>query len=336
MAAVVTRPLPATVLVTGANGFLGRHVCSALIARRIAVRGLLRQPGAFLHPGVVPAPAQGLDDLAAIRAALRGVEGVIHLAARVHQEPTPAAARAFRAVNVEGTRSLLGEALSAGARDFVFVSSVKAVGEVSEAPWTESTPPAPTDAYGLTKLEAETVVRSLADREGVHAPILRLPLVYGPEMKANALRLFQLVDRGVPLPLGSVRNRRSLLFTGNLMAALFASLESPAGSDTFFVSDAEDLSTPELVTLIARSLGRRARLVPVPVGLLRMAGRVGDVVARAWPFPLTTAAIDRLVGSLSVDSSKLIRLTGYSPPYSVAEGLRITAEWYRDRSRPAH
>ena len=330
------RPLPATVLVTGANGFLGGHVCAALVARRIAVRGLVRHAEAGLPAGAVAAPARGLDDLAAIRAALRGVDGVIHLAARVHQRTTPGFAAAFRAVNVEGTRTLLREAISAGARNFVFFSSVKAVGEESDTPWTEATPPAPSDAYGATKLEAEAVVRSLAGRAGVHAPILRLPLVYGPEMKANALRLFQLVDRGVPLPLGSVRNRRSLLFTGNLMAALFASLESPAGSDTFFVSDAEDLSTPELVRLIARSLGRRARLVPVPVGLLRMAGRVGDVVARAGPFPLTTAAIDRLVGSLSVDSSKLTRLTGYSPPYSVAEGLRITAEWYRGRFRPAH
>jgi nucleoside-diphosphate-sugar epimerase len=336
MEAVVTRPLPATVLVTGANGFLGRHVCEALVARRIAVRGLVRQAGTCLPAGTVAATARGLDDLAAIRAALQGVDGVIHLAARVHQHATPDATPAFRAVNVAGTRTLLGEAISAGVRDFVFFSSVKAVGEGSETPWTESTPPAPADAYGATKLEAEAVVRSLADREGVHAPILRLPLVYGPEMKANALRLFQLVDRGVPLPLGSVRNRRSLLFTGNLMVALFASLESPAGSDTFFVSDAEDLSTPALVALIARSLGRQARLVPFPVGLLRMAGRAGDVVARARPFPITTAAIDRLVGSLAIDSSKLTRLTGYSPPYSVAQGLRITAEWYLDRIRPGH
>jgi nucleoside-diphosphate-sugar epimerase len=334
MEAVVTRPLPATVLVTGANGFLGRHVCAALVARRIAVRGLVRQAGACLPAGSVAVPARGLDDLAAIRAALRGVDGVIHLAARVHQPATPDATAAFRAVNVEGTRILLREAISAGARDFVFVSSVKAVGEESETPWTESTPASPTDAYGITKLEAEAVVRSLANREEVHAPILRLPLVYGPEMKANALRLFQLVDRGVPLPLGSVRNRRSLLFTGNLMAALFATLESLAGSDTFFVSDAQDLSTPELVTAIARALGRQTRLVPIPVGLLRAAGRAGDVVARAWPFPLTTAAIDRLVGSLTVDSSKLARLTGYSPPYSVAEGIRITAAWYRDLFGP--
>jgi len=319
-------------LITGATGFLGSHVSAALVARGVAVRGLVRRPDAPLPARVEPAHARGLDDREGIAAALRGVEGVIHLAARVHQPAAPGDEAAFRAINVEGTRLVLEEAHAAGVRDFVFASSVKAVGERSETPWDESTPPAPVDPYGVTKLECEALVRSLGEGARVHTPILRLPLVYGPGMKGNALRLFRLVDQGLPLPLGSARNRRSLLFTGNLVAAVFATLESPSGSDTFFVTDAGAPSTPELVTAIARALGRPTRLLPFPVPLLHALGRVGDLFARAIPFPLTTEAVDRLVGSLELDGSRLVRRTGFTRPYTLAEGLRITAEWYRRRS----
>jgi UDP-glucose 4-epimerase len=318
------------VLVTGATGFLGGHVCAALAARGVAVRGLIRRQDAPLPAVAIPVQARGLDDVEAIREAVRGVEGVVHLAARVHRHSEPDD-EAARAVNVEGTRRLMEEAIAAGVRDFVFSSSVKAVGERASSPWNESTPPAPVDPYGRTKLEAEGIVRELATRHGIHAPVLRLPLVYGPDMKGNALRLFRLVDREWPLPLGLVRNRRSLLFTGNLVAALLATLETAAGNDTFFVSDAESPSTPELVTAIARALERRPRLVPVPVGLLRAAGRAGDLVARALPFPLTSEAVGRLTESLVVDSSHLSRSTRYAPPYSMAQGLEIAAEWYGRR-----
>jgi nucleoside-diphosphate-sugar epimerase len=337
MEVLVSRALPRSVLVTGATGFLGGHVCRTLAERGMVVRALVRRPGSLTAGGVEPWPARGLDDAPALRAGLAGVDAVVHLAAHVHRRRVPmngsTAAAAFHAVNVEGTRALLDAAVAAGVRDFVFVSSVKAVGEQAEVPWTEATPARPADAYGVSKLEAERLVRERADRHGLHAPVLRLPLVYGPGMKANALRLFAAVARGTPLPLGAVRNRRSLLFTGNLVAALLATLESPSGGDTFFVSDGEDLSTPDLVREIARGLGRPARLLPVPVGALRAAGRIGDVLARMAPWPLTTEAVDRLVGSLAVDPSKLKRLTGYRPPYGVREGLGITARWYLRRLR---
>ena len=171
-------------------------------------------------------------------------------------------------MNVEGTRALLAATAEAG-RDFVFASTVKAVGEANEAPWNEEATPALQDAYGVTKLDAERLVRAHATAHGLHAPVLQLPLVYGPGMKTNALRLFDWVARGVPLPFGSVRDRPSLLFIGNLVAALFAALRSEAGDDTFFLSDAEDLSTPELIREIALALGRPARLLPVPSALLR-------------------------------------------------------------------
>jgi nucleoside-diphosphate-sugar epimerase len=332
----MTRLLPRSVLVTGATGFLGGHVCQAFVDRGAAVYALVRRPG-LTPAGVEPRLVHGLDDVAGLRAALAGVEAVVHLAAQVHQGSIPldgsAAAARFREVNVEGTRTLLDAAIASGVRDFVFASSVKVMGEGSDASWTEEAPPAPADAYGVTKLEAERLVRSQAAAHRLHAPILRLPLVYGPGMKANALRLFDAVARGMPLPLGAVYNRRSLLFVGNLVAAIVATLESEGGGDTFFVGDAEDVSTPDLVRAIGQALGRPARLVAVPIGLLRAAARTGDLLDRIIPFPFTSAALDRLIGSLAVDSSKLARSTGYRPPYSLSEGLRLTAEWYRSQAR---
>ncbi len=333
MEVVVDRPLPASVLVTGASGFLGKHVCAALLRQGVAVRGLVRRPDASLAPGVVAQAARGLDDRDALRKAVQGVEGVIHLAARVHQSADPGDEAAHRAVNLEGTRNLLDASAGANVKAFVFFSSVKVMGESSEAPWTERDVPAPASAYGVTKLEAEAAVRAAAERRGIHGPILRLPLVYGPGMAANALRLFQGVDRGTPVPLGSVRNRRSFLFVGNLIAALTAVLTHEGGNDVFFVSDGQDLSTPELIRAIARALNRPARLIPVPVGVLRAAGHVGDLVARAVSFPLTTSAVDRLVGSLAVDITKIRSRAAYAPPFSVEEGLRVTAEWYRSRAQ---
>jgi UDP-N-acetyl-alpha-D-quinovosamine dehydrogenase len=328
---VVSRALPASVLVTGASGFLGRHVCVELIRRGVTVRGLVRRPEADLVPGVVAQPARGLDDREALRKAVQGVEGVVHLAARVHQAPGADDAAAHRTVNLDGTRNLLDAAAGANVKSFVFFSSVKVMGESTEAPWTERDVPRPAGVYGATKLEAEAAVRAAAELHRMHAPVLRLPLVYGPGMTANALKLFQEADRGTPLPLGSVRNQRSLLFTGNLVAALVAVLTHEGGDDVFFVSDGQDVSTPELIGAVARALGRPARLVPVPVGLLRAAGRFGDLVGRVAPFRLTTPAVDRLAGSLAVDITKLRRQAEYSPPYSVADGLRVTAEWYRTR-----
>ncbi|MGN6393593.1 MAG: NAD-dependent epimerase/dehydratase family protein [Gemmatimonadales bacterium] len=333
--AVVTRPPPRRVLVTGAGGFLGGHVCRAFAERCIPVRALIRRPSGVAQAGLELAPVTGLDDLPGLRRALAGVDAVIHLAAHVHQGTIPPAdaqaAAPYRAVNVEGTRTLLEAAVAAGVRDFVFASSVKAIGDRNEAPWTETTRPAPADAYGVTKLEAEQLVRDQARRFGLHAPILRLPLVYGPGMKANALRLFQAVAHHVPLPVGGVANRRSFLFTGNLVAAMLATLANEAGDDTFFVSDGEDLSTADLAREIGRAMGRKPLILPVPIGALKVVGGLGDVLARVGPFPLTTAALDRLVGSLTVDSSKLGRATGYHPPYSVREGLRITCAWLREQ-----
>jgi nucleoside-diphosphate-sugar epimerase len=226
----------------------------------------------------------------------------------------------FRRANVAATHVLGEEAVAAGVRHVVLASTVKAVGEETATPWTEDTPPRPTDPYGRSKLEAEQLLRDLAERQGLGVTALRFPLVYGPEVKGNMLRLFALVDRGVPLPFGAVRNRRSMLYVGNLVAALCAVLERPpTGSRTFFVTDRRDLSLPELLRLVGEALDRPARLLSVPPVLLRLL--------------LPSAERGRLFGSLVVDASSLTRALGFEPPFTVEEGLRVTAEWYRGMAR---
>jgi nucleoside-diphosphate-sugar epimerase len=328
----VTRSWGPRVLVTGASGFLGAHVVQVLLGRGLAVRALTRRGSVQAPAGTESAPVAALNDAAGVRRAVEGVTSVIHLAAYVHRPRGSGDEAAYREVNVDGTVALLDAGVAAGIRDFVFVSTVKAVGEVSREPWTERTPPAPVDPYGRTKLAAEEAVRAAALRHGLHAPILRLPLVYGPGMRANALRLFQVVDRGLPLPLGAVRNQRSLLYVGNFVAAVAATVEHEAGNDLFFVSDGPPIATPDLIRAIARALGRPARLVSLPVGLMRAAARVGDQLARVVPaVPFTSANLDRVVGSLAVDSSKLSTAVGFRPPYTLDQGLATTAGWYRTR-----
>ena len=257
-------------------------------------------------------------DQGAVRAAVTGADAIVHLAARVHvmRERAADPLAEFRQANVESTELLAEEAASAGVRQLVLASTVKAVGEGNSTAWTEDTPPAPSDPYGASKLEAERLVRDTARRHGIRVVVLRFPLVYGAGVKGNMLRLFALVDRGMPLPFGSVTNRRSLLYVGNLVAALHAVLVNPLeGGETFFVSDGRDLSLPTLIRMIGDALGKSARLFPMPPSLLR------------WVLPAAEA--ERLIGSLTVDGSKLSRLTGYHAPHSVEEGLRATADWYR-------
>jgi nucleoside-diphosphate-sugar epimerase len=221
----------------------------------------------------------------------------------------------FRRANVQTTSMLAEAAAAAGVGQLILASTVKVVGEGNVTTWTEDTVPGPVDPYGRSKLEAERVVHEMAKRHGTRVASLRFPLVYGPGVKGNMFRLFALVDRGVPLPFGAVDNRRSLLYVGNLVAAVRAVLEQrPGGSETFFVTDGRDLSLPSLVRLIGTALGKRARLLPVPPALLR------------WLLP--GAAAERLIGSLTVDGTKLSRTTGYRPSHSVEEGLRVTAQWY--------
>ncbi|MEP7383495.1 MAG: NAD-dependent epimerase/dehydratase family protein [Gemmatimonadota bacterium] len=314
------------VVVTGATGFLGQPLCATLAERGHHVRALVRHTMEPHHPLVEAFPFDGLHDHAALRAACLNATAVVHLAARVHvmRDELDAESR-FTAVNVDGTLAVLEAARAGGVRHVLLASSVKAVGEANDASWTEAVIPSPVDAYGRSKLAAERLALAFGGENGITVTVLRLPLVYGPGASANVLRLLALVRSGWPLPLGAVDNRRSMLYRDNAVAAMIAVLD--AGSDArgvFFVSDAVDLSTPSLIRTIARAIGRPARLLSVPVALLRAAGRLGDVL----PLPLSSAEVARLTGSLTVATDRLRKVTGFEPPVSVDEGWRRTAHWY--------
>ncbi|HTS87741.1 MAG TPA: NAD-dependent epimerase/dehydratase family protein, partial [Gemmatimonadales bacterium] len=275
-------------------------------------------------------------DLDRLQSAFRGAQVVVHLAGRAHvrRDGAPDPLAAYRAANVELTRRSLQAARDAGAFLFLLASSAKAIGERSVAPWSEQTPPKPQDSYGLSKLEAERAVAEEGRQLGMGTIALRFPLIYGPGMRANMLRLFDALARGVPLPLGAIHNQRSLLYVGNACAAIEAAIRSgPGQSGLYHVSDGQDLSTPELVRSVAAALGRRARLFPVPVSLFQLAGRIGDALSRWWDVPMTTAAVERLTGSLQLDISLIRSRLGYTPPFSVAQGLEATAAWYWRRNQ---
>lgn len=308
------------VLVTGANGFVGRALLPMLAQAGHAVRAAVRVDGDGWRPVGVDVVAVGdIGPATDWQAAVDGVEGVIHLAARAHVMRDSAAdpLAEYRRVNVEGTRRLIAATRSAGVRRFVFVSSVKVNGErTADRPFSEADPPSPEDAYGLSKWEAERCLALC----GMETAIVRPPLVYGPGVKGNFLRLLRFCDMALPLPLGAVRNARSLIYVGNLAAALVRVLEHPAASGrTFLVRDGEDVSVPQLVGRMADALGRPARLVPVPAALLRGAAAV---VGRP-------GVVARLLDSLTVDDRRIRQALAWQPPFTMEEGLRETAAWFR-------
>jgi nucleoside-diphosphate-sugar epimerase len=324
------------VLVTGASGFVARDIIETFIGAGHVVRGLTR--GLGVRPGQYLEVARwtGVHDTAALRLALKDVDAVIHLAARVHvmRESAADALDEFRRVNSDGSTHVLQESIAVGVSRFVLASTVKAVGECNTSPWTESTLPKPVDPYGISKWEAEQRVTDLATGSSTAVSVLRLPMVYGPGMKGNMPRLFRLVDRGMPLPFAGLENRRSMAFCGNVAAAVkWLVLSEKAASDTFFVSDDVAPSTPQLIEEIGACLGTTPRLFRVPRATLSLIGVAGDLVNQFTRFPVSSAEVERLTESLVVDSTKLTRLMGVPLPYPWATGIAKTADWYRSTNR---
>jgi nucleoside-diphosphate-sugar epimerase len=323
------------IVVTGATGFIGRHVVESLALERTPVRAVTRRAAVF-PAGVGVSVIKDLSDREALRRAVTGASAVIHLAGRAHarREAHADASSECRRINVDGTAVLLEECAAAGIRKFVFASSVKAVASQSDVALTADTPPMPGDAYGESKLEAERLIKVVAAREGISAALLRLPVVYGAGMKANMAALFKAVDRGLPLPLASVSNRRSFAYVGNVVGALKALVDAPIdGSRVAYVSDESDLSTPGLIREIGVALGRKPRLVPMPVGLLSGAGRIGGLLSRIAGLHFSNESVIAVLGSLFVDTSSLREMTGFIPPYSVGQGLSLTAASLRSGGR---
>ncbi len=308
------------ILLTGASGFVGRAVWARL-EKLGPVRLALRNPDSIgLLKGVEFAKASLSPD-EDWTGALAGASVVIHCAARVHvmkeAEVDPLAE--FRLINVDGTLRLARQAADAGARRFIFISSIGVNGgETFAQPFTAGDDPAPHTPYAVSKREAEAGLRTLAAEKGMEVVIIRPPLVYGPSAPGNFSSLMKWLTSGIPLPLGGItENRRSFVFLDNLVDLIVTCIDHPAAANqTFLVSDDEDLSTAALLRRMAAALGRPARLIPVPAGLITLGGKL---IGRP-------GIAQRLCGSLQVDIGKTKALLGWSPPISVDEGLRRTAE----------
>jgi nucleoside-diphosphate-sugar epimerase len=307
-------------LITGAQGFVGSVLCKHLATSgwqiRCAVRH--RRVTADIEVGEIGPQTDW-------RKAVEGIDCVVHLAARTHilSKDTRNALLAYRRINVSGTVALARIAASHGVRRLVFLSSIKVNGErTPDRPFTEDRAPQPEDAYGISKYEAEHALAEISAETGIEVVILRPPLVYGPGVKANFLRLMHLAAREMPLPFAAIENRRSLIYLGNLVDAISVCMEHPAASgNTYLVSDRETVGTAELVREIATALRVEPKLYRVPVPLLDLGAALFGRRAE-W---------NRLSTSLQVDASKIRAELGWRPPFTMAQGLSETAQWYHSR-----
>ena len=312
------------VLITGSNGFVGKALAEELVTKSFNVNGAVRSLAPVNFPETISKFAiNDINSKTDWQKALEDVDVVIHLAARVHimKDAARDVLAEFRRVNVEGALNLARQAERAGVRRFIFISSIQVHGEATllGRPFTEADQPAPVDPYGISKREAEAALRQLARETAMEVVIIRPPLIYGPGVKANFQSMMRWLEKGAPLPLGAIHNRRSLVALENLVNLIITCIHHQAAANqTFLVGDGEDLSTTELLRRTAIALGKTPRLVPVPVRvLMRGACLLGK-----------QAVAQRLCGSLQVDISKARDLLGWTPLVSVDEALHKTAQHY--------
>lgn len=310
------------ILVTGATGFVGGALVQRLAGEGRPVRAAVRREKVNLPAGVEFVRVGALAAETDWREAVAGVDVVVHSAARVHvmAETADDPLLEFRRTNVDGTLSLARQAVEAGVRRFVFVSSIKVNGEdsVPGQPFAADDLPAPLDPYGVSKMEAEQGLRQIGVQSGMEVVIIRPPLVYGPGVKANFASMMRWLSRGVPLPLGAIHNNaRSLVALDNLVDLLVTCLTHPAAAgQVFLVSDGEDVSTTELLRRTARSMGKSAHLLPIPSSWLEFGASLLGKKAMA----------QRLCGSLQVDIEKTRQILDWRPPLTLDQGLRKAVE----------
>jgi nucleoside-diphosphate-sugar epimerase len=309
------------ILITGATGFVGSRLMAvdSRYAGNLMLRGAFRSAERTFIPFKNGISIGNIDANTTWLEALQNIDVVVHLAARVHvmHENEANALSAYRQINVDGTLNLARQAAAAGVHRFIFLSSIKVNGEetVPGECFSENSTPNPLDPYGVSKYEAEEGLKALCKRTGMGYVIIRPPLIYGPGVKANYQRLIHAVKKGFPLPFGFINNKRSMLALDNLIDFIVLVVNDPrAANQTFLLSDGEDLSSKELVIKIASALGLAPRVLPVPTILLRL---LGVLLGKR-------EMVNRLLGSLQIDSSKARKLLGWIPPISVDEGIART------------
>lgn len=303
------------ILLTGANGFVGKALLESFCREGHQVVAAARQPIASVE-GARYLAIRDMNDTHAWRRAAHGIDAVVHTAARVPiMRGSGDDLALYRQVNVSGTLTVARAAAAAGVKRFVFISSIKVNGEGTPPgrPFLADDTPGPADAYGVSKLEAEQALTKLASATGMEVVIVRPPLIYGPGVKGNFSTLAKLVEAGIPLPLGAVKNKRSLVGIDNLVSLVTRCIEHPAAANrVFLATDGEDLSTAELLRKLAVARGRPCRLISVPTRLLHVGATLVGKKASA----------QRLLGSLQADITKTRELLDWDPPYTVDQGLR--------------
>ncbi|WP_017295910.1 NAD-dependent epimerase/dehydratase family protein [Geminocystis herdmanii] len=313
------------ILITGATGFVGQVLCQHLIKNNDQVYATIRNINSRekLPREINTIPINSITESLPSES-LEKIEVMIYLAARVHQmnDRSPSAIEAYREINTYAPISLAKDAIKNGVKRFIYLSSIKVNGEGTvNTPYKEDDIVNPMDPYGQSKWEAEQELFKLAQETDLEVVIIRPPLIYGAQVKANFLQLMKIIDKGLPLPLGAINNSRSLVYVGNLIDAILTSIHHPnAKNQTFIVSDGEDLSTPELIRRIGKAMDKSPLLLPFPPNLLKLGTKLlgkGDVG-------------DRLLGSLQVDSSKIRKTLNWTPPYTLDEGLKVTADWFKN------
>lgn len=317
--------LSQSLFITGATGFVGFSLIKRLLRESggLIAAVLPGEDAGQLPVAVKQGTVEPLSESSDYTTALQNVDIVIHLAARVHvmQETATEPLLEFRKVNLHGTERLARQAADAGVKRFVFMSTIGVNGNASGSrAFTESDVPSPHNDYSVSKLEAENSLKKISEETGMEVVIVRAPLVYGPGNPGNFLSLLRNIAKGTPLPLASIYNYKSFLYVENLTDALALCATHPdAAGQTYLVADGEDISTPELIRRVASALGRPSRLFPFPPVFMRFAGK----------FLGKSAAVERLLGSLQVDSSKIRKELGWTPPFTMEQGLAETAKWFK-------
>jgi UDP-glucose 4-epimerase len=307
------------VLLTGGTGFIGRHLAPILAAQGWVVRRALR--AATDNPNEVR--IESIGPTTDWQDALRGVDAVVHLAARVHHPNEEHEVELYAAVNIEGTLHLARSAANAGVRQFIFVSTILVNGRSTDGrgPFSETDILTPRGVYGISKAAAESGLKAMANNSGMHITVIRPPLVYGAGAKGNFKLLAQAVQRGFPLPFGSIDNRRAFLAVENLASFVVDRLaHADTGFEVFLVADQEQVSTPEFIRRLAKAAGTTPRLLPLPISilspLLRFSGR--------------PEAHDSVIGSLELDVSRAAS-TGWRPQITLDEGLHLATHAQAER-----